>query len=238
MKERVYEDYGDLPEVRLSDLERDEELVRLEEGTLSARIRLSFSDMRRATRLLLDENPTEPRLLFFVLMSDVIFFLNFGLKFVVSPAGASLESSLPSEFAGVIGGLVAICFLLRTATLYVFSGAVTLFCKLLGGKGSWRDTRAGIFWASLVAAPIGLLGALLVVAMGYLAPELPVLAQPAAQMPVQLMGVVAFVFFVSAAVAEAHGFRNTSPVFVAFSLVTVAILLGGLYVLGSVRALF
>jgi hypothetical protein len=65
-----------------------------------------------------------------------------------------------------------------------------------------------------------------------------VLAQPAAQMPVQLMGVVAFVFFVSAAVAEAHGFRNTSPVFVAFSLVTVAILLGGLYVLGSVRALF
>ncbi|MEM6946056.1 MAG: YIP1 family protein [Pseudomonadota bacterium] len=236
-KERVYEDYGDLPEVKLSDLEQDEELLALEEGTMSARIALSFRDMRRATRILLDDNPTEPRLLFYVLMSDVIFFLNFGMKFAVAP-GQNIENALPSELAGAIGGLVAICFLFRTATLYLFSGVVAFFCRLVGGTGSWRDTRAGIFWASLVAAPIGVLSALVVVAMGYLAPTVPLFADPMLVLPAQLIGVIAFVYFVSASVAESHGFRNTSPIFVAFSLLTVAILVFGLYLLDSLRAMF
>ncbi|MEO1724139.1 MAG: YIP1 family protein [Pseudomonadota bacterium] len=236
-EERVYEDYGDLPEVKLSDLEQDQELLELEEGTLSARLRLSFKDMRRATRLLLDENPTEPRLLFYVLMSDVIFFLNFGMKFAVAP-GQNVENALPSELASAIGGLVAICFLLRTGTLYVFSGATAFICRQFGGKGSWRDTRAGIFWASLVAAPIGVAGALVVIVMGILAPQLPILAEPVVQLPAQLIGVIAFVFFVSASVAESHGFKKTSPIFIAFSLLTVAILVAGLYLLGSLRAAF
>ncbi|MEM8759134.1 MAG: YIP1 family protein [Pseudomonadota bacterium] len=236
-EERVYEDYGDLPEVKLSDLEQDQELLELEEGTLSARLRLSFKDMRRATRLLLDENPTEPRLLFYVLMSDVIFFLNFGMKFAVAP-GQNVENALPSELASAIGGLVAICFLLRTGTLYMFSGATAFVCRQFGGKGSWRDTRAGIFWASLVAAPIGVAGALVVIVMGILAPQLPILAEPVVQLPAQLIGVIAFVFFVSASVAESHGFKNTSPIFIAFSLLTVAILVAGLYLLGSLRAAF
>ncbi|MEO0426261.1 MAG: YIP1 family protein [Pseudomonadota bacterium] len=236
-EERIYEDYGDLPEVKLSDLEQDQELLELEEGTLSARLRLSFKDMRRATRLLLDENPTEPRLLFYVLMSDVIFFLNFGMKFAVAP-GQNVENALPSELASAIGGLVAICFLLRTGTLYMFSGATAFVCRQFGGKGSWRDTRAGIFWASLVAAPIGVAGALVVIVMGILAPQLPILAEPVVQLPAQLIGVIAFVFFVSASVAESHGFKNTSPIFIAFSLLTVAILVAGLYLLGSLRAAF
>lgn len=236
-EERVYEDYGDLPEVKLSDLEQDQELLELEEGTLSARLRLSFKDMRRATRLLLDENPTEPRLLFYVLMSDVIFFLNFGMKFAVAP-GQNVENALPSELASAIGGLVAICFLLRTGTLYMFSGATAFVCRQFGGKGSWRDTRAGIFWASLVAAPIGVAGALVVIVMGILAPQLPILAEPVVQLPAQLIGVIAFVFFVSASVAESHGFKKTSPIFIAFSLLTVAILVAGLYLLGSLRAAF
>ncbi|MEM6679395.1 MAG: YIP1 family protein [Pseudomonadota bacterium] len=232
----LYEDYGDLPEIRLSDLEQDPELIRLEQSTLSARIQLSFSDMRKATRLLLDENPTEPRLLFFVLMSDVIFFLNFGLKFVISPTGAQMEDALPEEFAGAIGGIIVLCFLLRTGSLYLFSGAVAFICRIFGGTGSWRDTRAGIFWASLVAAPIGVLGAVILLIMGYGAPYVPFLDAPLAQLPAQLIGVIAFVFFVSAAVAESHGFKRTSPVFMAFSLLTVALLFGGLYVVETISA--
>ncbi|MEL6210123.1 MAG: hypothetical protein AAFR44_08060, partial [Pseudomonadota bacterium] len=122
--------------------------------------------------------------------------------------------------------------------LYLFSGATAFVCRLFGGKGSWRDTRAGIFWASLVAAPIGVLGAILVIVMGVFAPTLPFLADPMVQLPAQLIGVIAFVFFVSASVAESHGFKNTSPIFIAFSLLTVAILVGGLYLLGSLRAAF
>lgn len=224
-----------LPEITLADLDTDPELERLNQAGLSARLRLSFSDMRKATRYLLDEDPSEARLLFFVLLSDVIFFLNFGLKFVLSPSAEGMRDGLPSEFAGAIGGLVTLCFLVRTATLYVFSGAVTIGCRILGGRGSWRDTRAGIFWASLVAAPFGVVGALLVVALGYLETISPV-PLGLLEMPAQLIGVIAFVFFVSASVAESHRFRRTSSVFIAFSIVTVAVLLGGLYLVGQILA--
>lgn len=220
-----------LPEITLADLDIDPDFERLRYATLSARIRLSFTDMRKAVRMLLDEGPTEARLLFFVLMSDVVFLLNFGLKFVISPSGEALRDKVPTEFAGAIGGLLVLCFLVRTATLYVFSGVVAGACRILGGQGSWQDTRAGIFWASLVAAPIGVFGALVVTGLDYLGPLYPALAGPIAilHMPAQLVGVVAFVFFVSAATAEAHRFRATSPVFIVFCLLTVAILVAGMY---------
>ncbi|MGF1553451.1 MAG: YIP1 family protein [Paracoccaceae bacterium] len=220
-----------MPNVTLADLDVDPEFERLRFATLSARIRLSLTDMRRAVRMLLDENPDEARLLFYVLMSDVIFLLNFGLKFVISPSGAALKSEVPAEFAGAIGGLLVLCFLVRTASLYVFSAVVAGGCRLLGGQGSWRDTRAGVFWASLVAAPVGVLGALAVTGLDYLETLHPSLSTltTVLYMPAQLIGVVAFVFFVAAAVSEAHRFRATSPVFIAFSVLTVAILLVALY---------
>ena len=49
-------------------------------------------------------------------------------------------------------------------------------------------------------------------------------------LPAHLIGMVFFVFFVSASVAEAHRFRNTSPVFVTFSVLTVLLLVLGIYV--------
>lgn len=234
-EEREYYGAGALPEVHLSDLERDPEMERLKRASVSRRLRLSLTDMRQATRDLLDENPSEPRLLFFVLLSDVIFFLNMGLKFVISPAGEQASQGLPEEFAGAVGGLITLAFLVRTATLYVFSGMVAVVCRLFGGQGSFRDTRAGIFWASLVAAPIGVAGALLVVALGWLETFAPIFGEPVFMMPAQLLGVVAFVFFVSASVAESHRFRNTSPVFIAFSILTVVLLVAGLYVWGTVK---
>ncbi|MEO0820361.1 MAG: YIP1 family protein [Pseudomonadota bacterium] len=219
---------NELPEIRLADLDRDPEMERLQYASLSARIKLSFSDMRQAVRILLDEKPSEPRLLFFVLMSDVIFFLNFGLKFVISPT-EQVQSSVPEEFAGALGGLITVAFLLRTMTLYGVSAVTCFVCRLFGGKGDWRETRTGIFWASLVAAPIGLLGALCVVGLEYLAVIDPIFLQPMFMMPAQLIGMVAFVFFVSATVAESHGFRNTSPIFIIFSLVTIAFVVATLY---------
>ncbi|MEM9783718.1 MAG: YIP1 family protein [Pseudomonadota bacterium] len=226
---------GPLPEVTLADLDEDPEIVRLRQESLSARIRMSIVDMRKATRLLLDDNPSEQRLLFFVLLSDIIFFLNFGVKFVVAPP-EDVNSGMPANFAEMIGGIIVICFLLRTATLYLFSGIVALFSRLLGGRGSWRDTRAGIFWASLVAAPVGVVGALIVVGLGYLEPHIPLAGSQLVQMPAQLIGVVAFVYFVSAAVAEAQQFKRTSPLFITFSVLSVALLIGGLLVVDMARS--
>ncbi|MEM6488377.1 MAG: YIP1 family protein [Pseudomonadota bacterium] len=213
-----------LPDITLADLEEDPELMYLKQATLSARIRLSLIDMRKATRLLIDENPNEARLLFFVLMSDVIFFLNAGLKFVISPTGQGIDSALPESLAGTLGGLIVLCFLFRTASLYVFSGAVTMVSRLFGGRGSWSETRAGIFWASLVAAPVGVLSAVLVTTFGYLEATNPIFGSDLIQLPAQMLGVVAFVYLSAAAVAEAQRFSRVMPVLVAFLVLALILL--------------
>jgi hypothetical protein len=214
---------SDLPDVRLSDIRRDDDGIN--EMSLWRRMRLSYSDMRAATRQLIGENPSEARLLFFVLLSDVIFFLNRGLSLVISP-GAGASEKLPLEIGvWLIGALF-----LRTATLYIFSGLVASVCRLFGGQGSFRDTRTGVFWASLVAAPIGVLGALIVSLFAHLEDAIPILGEPIVTLPAHLIGMVFFVFFVSASVAEAHKFKNTSPVFMAFSVLTVVLLILGIYV--------
>lgn len=213
----------DLPQVTLSDI-RGEERESDRGMSVWQRMKLSFTDMRSATRQLIGENPTEARLLFFVLLSDVIFFLNRGLALVISP-GASAEEKLPLE----IGLWLIAAFFLRTATLYMFSGVVAWVCRLFGGKGSWRDTRTGVFWASLVAAPIGVIGALIVAGFAHLEAYFPIFGEELLTLPAHLIGMVFFVYFVSASVAEAHRFKNTSPVFIAFSVLTVALLIAGIY---------
>ena len=218
----------ELPEIHLSDLERDPEMERLKRASVSERLRLSLVDMRQVTRDLIDEAPSEPRLLFFVLLSDVIFFLNVVLKFVISPENQAAGGGLPEGFGQFIGGALVLAFFLRTFSLYLCSGSFSGVCCVFGGEGSWRDTRAGVFWASLVAAPLGVLGALLVAGLGYLSQFHPIFGAPILLTPAHLLGVVAFVFFVSAAVAEAQRFGRTSPVFIAMSVLTVVIVIGGI----------
>ena len=214
----------DLPEVHLSDVKQELEPVK--GMSVWARMRLSYLDMRAATRTLIDEDPTEPRLLFLVLMSDVIFFLRFGVRLVVSPS-AAIEQTLPLPAAlGV--GLIGI-LLLRTFTLYVFAALVSIVGRLLGGSGGFKDTRAAVFWGSLVSAPIGVLGALVGAAFANFESVYPILSTPVFAWPPLLIGVVAFVFFLSAGIAEAHRFARTSPVFIFFSVLTIVIVLGGMY---------
>lgn len=223
----IASDTGDaLPEVHLADVQQP--LEPLTGMSVWARMRLSYSDMRRTTRALIEEAPTEPRLLFFVLLSDVIFFLSFGVRLIVSPSQAVSElMPVPAQLGTALLGI----FLVRTLTLYVFSGAVCFVCRLLGGTGGWRDTRAAIFWASLVAAPVGVLGAVIGASFSHLETFAPIFSEPIIALPPILIGVVAFVFFVSAGVAEAHRFRRTSPAFIVFSIFTVLVLIAG-FVLG------
>ena len=218
------EQAGDaLPDVHLEDVRQ--ELEPVQGMSLWARLRFSYRDMRQATRSLLDEEPSEPRLLFFVLLSDVVFFLSFGVRLVVSPSETVAQSMpLPAQIGGALIGIL----LIRTLSMYVFSALVCIAARALGGEGDFRDTRAGVFWASLAASPVGVFGALVGGAFANLEGVLPVLAHPAIAWPPLYVGVVAFVFFVSAGVAEAHRFRRTSPVFIAFSIVAIALLFGGM----------
>lgn len=210
-----------LPDVTLADLhaERDEDKgIGLAERMIGA-----WVDMRASVRQLINEEPSEARLLFFVLLSDIIFFVSRTLSLVVSP-GSATAKFLPLEIgAWLIGAL-----LLRTATLYVFSGIVGFVCRALGGQGSWRDTRAAVFWASLVAAPIGVAGALVGAGFERLSADIPLLGTDAFVIAPLSIGIVAFVWFVSASVAEAQRFTRTSPVFIAFSLLAIFLSVAGI----------
>ncbi|MEL7153898.1 MAG: YIP1 family protein [Pseudomonadota bacterium] len=207
-----------LPDITLSDVREAQEPDDSAGMSLSTRILSAWKDMRASTRALIDERPSEARLLFFVLLSDVIFFLARTLSLVVAPA-TTAQKFLPLEIGLWLIGV----FVLRTATLYVFSGAVCGIARMLGGTGSWRDTRTAVFWASLVAAPVGVIGALIGVGLGHLAPHVPVLGSDPFVIAPLVLGPVAFVWFISASVAEAHGARRTSFVFIAFSILAVAV---------------
>lgn len=209
----------DLPDVHLEDVRQ--ELEPLTGMSVWARMRLSYRDMRRTTRVLIEERPSEPRLLFFVLLSDVLFFLSRGVSLVVTPSVA-VEQSLPVP--AQLGMILVLALLLRTAILYLFSALVCVGGRLFGGRASWKDTRTGVFWASLVAAPVGIVGALVGALFANLEGLSPVFASTVLTWPPLLIGPVAFVYFLSAGVAEAHRFPRTSPVFILFSILTVVVL--------------
>lgn len=213
----------DLPEVHLEDVQQ--QLEPLTGMSVWARMLLSYRDMRRTTRALIDENPSEARLLFFVLLSDVIFFLSFGVRLIVSPS-AVVEQALPVP--AQLGVLLIGALFLRTATMYIFAGLVWAVGRMAGGRGSTKGVRAAVFWSSLVAAPVGVLGAIISAGFAHLEPGLPMLTLPVFAWPPVLIGIVAFVFFLSAGVAEAHGVARTSPVFIVFSVLTLVLLVAAL----------
>ena len=205
-----------LPDVHLKDIQDLQEPDDVKGMPLSSRVMDAWSNMRASTQVLIEERPSEARLLFFVLLSDVIFFLARTLSLVVAPAAVT-EKVLPLEIGLWLIGV----FVLRTATLYVFSGIVGFVGRQLGGTGSWQDTRTAVFWASLVAAPIGVVGALLGAGLGHLSTVVPFFSAQVFVIGPLVLGPVAFVWFISASVAEAHGARRTSPVFIAFSVLAV-----------------
>lgn len=192
-------------------------------ASLGKRIVDGWRDMRKSTRRLIAEDPAEARLLFYVMMSDIVTFLSWSLKTVVAPAQAA-QDRLPIAIAIY---LIVMLFA-RTASMYVLAGVLGTVCKAFGGTGSWRDTRAGVFWGALVAAPFGLLMALFAVGLALLEPYIPILGADWVALPPYLISMVPFLLFISVGVAEAHGFRRVGFLFFSMSAVTIAIIFGAL----------
>lgn len=175
---------------------------------LAARILEAWGDMRASTRRLISENPSEGRLLFYILLSDMIFFLSWSLKAVVAPS-LGARDLLPAE----IGIWLIAALFLRTACVYLFAMVLGLAMKIFGGKGSGKDTRAGVFWGSIVAAPFGFLFAVVTVISSSLETSFPILQDDFISQVPYWASLVPFVYFISAGVAEAHRFKQTFPVF-------------------------
>lgn len=182
----------------------------------------AWSDMRWSTAALIDSRPSEGRLLFLALISDLVFFLSRTLSMVVAPPLA-VEAELPAQMG--LGLLVA--FLVRTSFFYVVAALAVIVSRPFGGTGSWYETRCAVFWAAFVSAPVEALGAALTslgvwagVERGWLA-ETP-----------YFLGPIAFGFFLSAGVAEAQGFRYTYRVMAVLALLVVGALAGALMLIG------
>lgn len=199
-------------------------IFREDHTSLKERVWDAWKDMPSSTTRMIDEQPSEARLLFFVLMSDLIFFLSWSIKTVVSPT--SLASSvLPDDVALLLVGAL----LARTATIYVFSFIVGLALRPFGGTGTLKATRIGIFWGSFVAAPFGLFAAVVTVGMSSLEGVMPFMANPTVSLAPLWLGLLPYVWFVSAGASTAHGFKKFFPLFAALSLLLVVAMFVALY---------
>jgi len=195
-----------------------------ERSGLAARVLEGWKDMRVSTRRLIEENPSEGRLLFYILLSDMIFFLSWSLKAVVAPSMAA-QKMLPLE----IGLILIAALFMRTFLVYMFSMVLWGIAKVFGGSGSARDTRAGVFWGSFVAAPFGLLFAFLTVIITSLEASFPMLQGSIISQAPYWLSLIPFVYFISAGVAEAHQFKLTFPMFAGLTLTAMALWLVVLY---------
>lgn len=191
---------------------------------MAMRVFDAWGDMRASTRRLIGENPSEGRLLFYILLSDMVFFLSWSLKAVVAPTLGAKEM-LPAE----IGIWLIVALFARTAAVYCFSLVLGTAARIAGGQGSWKATRAGVFWGSFVAAPFGLFFALVTVVFASLETSMPFLQNEFISQAPYWLSLIPFVYFISAGVAEAHGFRQTYPVFAAMTFTAMVLWFIALY---------
>jgi hypothetical protein len=187
------------------------------------RIMDAYVDMRWSTRSFILSNPSEGRLLFLALLSDVIFFLARSISMVVLPP-EEVRLALP-HFIGL--GIV-VAFLFRTSLFYIIAALANIVSRPFGGTGDWYKTRCAVFWAALVSAPIEFVAAIVTVCVVFMRNDLPMLDVEWLVEAPYFIGPIAFGFFLSAGVAEAQGFRYTYRVMAVLAVLTIAFVWGAL----------
>lgn len=192
-------------------------------ATMSARVMEAWRDMDASTRRLISENPGEGRLLFHVILADMLFLLSWTVKTVLAPTSAAAAQMPLNMGAWILGA-----FLMRTAAMYVLAAVAFALCRALGGAGSWRDTRAATFWGGLVAAPFGVLAAALAVLLAHGERSTPALADPIFSLPPYYIGLVPFLWFIAAGIATVQSLR-VGWIFLMLSTGTVALSILGVY---------
>lgn len=208
-----------VPDIEMEEEDRfhiGESVFREDRTGLFERVWDSWKDMRSATRRMIEEGPSEARLLFFVLISDLIFFMSWAIKIVVAP-NAAIVDMMPADAAVfLIGALI-----LRTMTVYAFAMLVGFGLKAIGGKGSLKDTRIGIFWGAFVAAPFGFVAAVITYLMAKAEGYVPMFGNETVSLMPLWIGLLPYVWFVSAGAAEAHRFKKVFPLFAGLSILLI-----------------
>ena len=193
--------------------------------SLAQQLYAAWSDMRQSTRRLIDSDPAEGRLLAYVLMSDLVFILSWTLKTLVSPLTGA-EELIPTEIAfWLMAGLCC-----RTAAMYIFAAILNLVFRLFAPAVEFRSTRAALFWGAFVAAPFGLLAAVATVLIANFEDAVPLLQADWIALPPYWLGLMPFLWFVAAGLAEAHGIRRVAPTFLGLSVLAICGIIGAIYV--------
>jgi hypothetical protein len=162
-------------------------------------------------RGVLDAAPSEGRILMFAMTSGAILFLAECVSLAFSAARAAVPPDrLSASFAAAFTALL----ILRPLMLYGLAALSGLAARVAGGTGSWRETRAAVCWAAVVAAPVGLAATLV---------EEVLLVLAAVTVDLGVVSVAAFAGMLSYCLAEAHGFRRAWLVFLIIAGLTFAL---------------
>ncbi|MCC6008934.1 MAG: hypothetical protein JJU40_14855 [Rhodobacteraceae bacterium] len=196
----------------------------IDPDSLTHDIIYSWFFMRRAVRRLIVRGPAEATLFRILMLSNMAFLFSWTVKLLLVPQTQGVEV-LPLE----VGALAILAFYGRTAVMYVLSMVLGALCRVLGGRGTWRNTRIAVFWGALVAAPFGVAAALVSVALAHLAVDYPIFAAHWIATAPYWLGVLPFMWFISVGLAQAHGFRRNGRVFLYMSLAGLAALLFAIY---------
>jgi len=157
----------------------------------------AWADLRGSMRAELAREPGEARLLYYAMLSGLLWFLGRAALLAWGPAAPVMPED---EFVGSVTAAFVGAVFFRTLALYGLAGIAGLIARKAGGRADWRETRAAVFWAALVAAPVTLGATLLAVLLA----DVPGEAAPAAQM----LGAIAFAWALAHCLAEAHGFAR------------------------------
>lgn len=179
---------------------------------LATRVLVFWADMRGSMRALLAEAPGEGRLLALAMVSGLITFLATVTGMWLDPATAAIG---PDELTARVAAAFVGALLFRTLFLYGLAALAGLGARAAGGRGDWRETRAAVFWASLVAAPVGFAATL--------ADRLGPMGAGAAGVVLQSLAPMALAVALSACLAEAHGFRRAWLVFLGVSVAVLGV---------------
>ncbi len=198
---------------------------RISTKSLTHGVVFAWFNMRASTRRIITAKPSERYLLLLLLISDMVFFTSWTLKGVVVPQATGGMNLFSIE----IGLLFLVSFILRTGLMYAFAAVIGSACRIRGGRGTWRNTRVAVFWGALVAAPFGLLAALVSVAITNLEIHFPVFKSDWISMPPYWLGMLPFIWFIADGVSKAQGFKRTLPVFIPLCTLALVGLTAAMY---------
>ncbi len=192
----------------------------LPSGGVFWRVLGAWADLRGSMRAELDRDPSEGQLLFFVMLSGLIWFAGRIAVLVYGPLGPVIPED---EFVGRVGLEFISAVFFRTLAFYALAALAGLIARAAGGSGGWRDSRAALFWAALVAAPVILAANFLSLLLAGIPGQAGAIASMA--------GAVAFAWAVANCFAEAHGFARAWRVLAVLAVLAAAFV-GGVYMLG------